>query len=175
MSAAMPKNVGEIIELVAPGGALHKPFGISELLCKVGTILDLERSRTGDAADPGLNSVESKSRRERKTIEEASRSRLTNLACEILTHESDIGLPCDMTAMQMLTGENGFRSFLGRALMLSRPEVVWFGAVNISSKGFIEGLRRAESKLTPIEIILGETVLVAPTSLVCCSPLSAIK
>jgi hypothetical protein len=174
MSAAMPENVGEIIELVSPGGALHKPFAISELLFKVGSILDIERSRTGDVADAGQNDVASTSRSERKTIEYAARSRLSNLANKILMHESNMGRPgetaspsifkvCDKfrSPLQALTGENGFRSILGRALALSRSEVVWFGTVNISPKGYFDGLRRAESKLARVEIIRGENVLIA--------------
>jgi hypothetical protein len=174
MSAAMPENVGEIIELVSPGGALHKPFAISELLFKVGTILDIERSRTGDAADADENGVESPSRRERKKIEDAARSRLNNLAHKILMHEFSMGRPgetaaplifkvCDKfrSPMQTLTGENGFRSILGRALVLARSEVVWFGTVNISATGFFAGLRQAESRLTREEIVRGETVLIA--------------
>jgi CheY-like chemotaxis protein len=173
MSAAMTQNVSEILELVSPGGALHKPFAISELLFKVGTILDLGRSRTSDAADAGENGAGSASRRERKTIEHAARSRLHDLACKIVVQESGAEGPgatsapviftvCDKfrSPMQTLTGENGFRSILGRALALSRPEVVWFESVNISPRGFFDGLRRAESKLAPVEIVRGETVLI---------------
>jgi DNA-binding response OmpR family regulator len=174
MSAAMPQDVGEIMELVAPGGALHKPFAISELLFKVGTILDHEQSRSGAATDARCDGLESLSRRERKAIELEIRSRLNSLAGKILKYESSVGhllgnpapiifSVCDKfrSPVQTLTGENGFRSILSRALMLSRSEVAWFGTVIISAKGFFEGLRRAEASLPPPEIIRGETVLIA--------------
>jgi DNA-binding response OmpR family regulator len=174
MSASMPQDVGEIIDLVAPGGALHKPFAIRELLFKVGTILDLERSRTGDAASECQNGIETASRRERKLIELAARSRLSDLAGQILTHESNIGCReeggapvifkvCDnfRGALKPLTGENGFRTILRRALMLSRSEVPWFANVIISPKGYFDGLRRAETGLAETEVIRGETVLIA--------------
>jgi DNA-binding response OmpR family regulator len=173
MSAAMPLNVGEIVELVSPGGALHKPFAISQLLFTVGTILDLERSHAHDPAEADRNDAESASRGKRKTIQQGVSYRLNKIACKILMHESYFGSPgetskpslfkvCDKlrTRMQVLSGENGFRSFLCRALMLSRSEVVWLGTVNISAEGHFDGLRRAEAKLTRIEAIRGETVMI---------------
>jgi len=174
MSAAMPQDVGEIIELVSPGGALHKPFSVSQLLYKVGTILDLERSRSGYDAEVAQNGLESAAHRQRETIQHAASTRLNSLACKIWMHESGVESPGDATEpsifrvcdklrgpIQTLTGENGFRSILGRALMLSRSEVVWFETVTISSKGFFVGLREAELKLTRTEVICGETVLIS--------------
>ena len=49
MSASMTRNLSEIIEVVSPGGALHKPFGLNELYFKVGSILDLARLEASSA------------------------------------------------------------------------------------------------------------------------------
>jgi DNA-binding response OmpR family regulator len=173
MSASMPQDVGEILELVAPGGVLHKPFAIAELLFKVGTILDNEPSRTGDADDAPQSGVKAPSRRRRKAIENEARLRLKSLASKILIHESgaehageaaalSIFNVCDKLRrpVQTLTGEKGYRSILGRALMLSRPEAAWLEPVEISPEVFFHGLRQAESQVTQSEAVAGETALV---------------
>jgi two-component system chemotaxis response regulator CheY len=172
MSADMPRDVGEVIELVAAGGALHKPFAMKELLVKVGSILDNGQSLSTDAPSINPKALGPSARIQREVIQHAAQAKLTSLATNILAHESfgrasgDKGpvifRVCDKMRgpLRNVAGETGFRSIIARALMLSKSEVSWLWPVNISNNGFFEGLGLAEEKLTPLEVSRGETVVV---------------
>lgn len=172
MSAAMPQQISEIIELVSPGGALHKPFQIKELYFRVGSILDdAQQERAGNAGETRNRSINS-SRENRAAIRQTANSNLSEIAGSLLAYESPAGgvkdpsLPifkvCDKMRgyLTNLAGETGFQSILAHALALSRPDVEWLRTVRISSQGFFEGLRQAEENLTQSEISRGETVVV---------------
>jgi CheY-like chemotaxis protein len=173
MSAAMPPDVGEIIELVAAGGALHKPFAMKELLAKVGNVLDNGQRSTTDASSTNPKALGASGRVQRAILQNAAQAKLTGLASNILAHESVgktsgdkrpvIFRVCEKIRdpLRNLAGETGFRSILARALMLSKSEVKWLWPVKISVSGFFEGLASAEEKLTPLEVSSGETVMVA--------------
>jgi DNA-binding response OmpR family regulator len=173
MSADMPRNVADIIELVSPEGALHKPFAMDDLLFKVGTILDREQ---GSMRDPRVETSIDPSafaRKERAFRQSATDTNLTHLASKLLDYESvpdalnskkpAIFRVCDKmrTLLLNVAGEMGFRSILANALVLSRPEVKWLEPVEISKSGFFEGFTKAEANLTPSEISRGETIFVA--------------
>jgi two-component system cell cycle response regulator CpdR len=175
MSAAMPKDIGEIIDLVSPEGALHKPFRIQDLLYKVGALLDggLDSVIGGLAVAgtplPAING------RELAPQRKAARDDMFRLATRILDLEATPGVRspgapvifgvCDKLRrpLRELTGGGGFRSILSHALALSRPEVTWLGPVKVSSEGYFEGLGRAEAPLGEVEVARGERVVVAQT------------
>jgi CheY-like chemotaxis protein len=173
MSADMPRDVGDMIELVSPWGALHKPFAVKELLVRVGTILDSEQSFASDTSIQNPRALGPSGRIQRAFLHHAAQANLTSLAKNILAIESLTGRigentptifrVCDKmrNPIQNLAGETGFRSILARALILSKPEVPWLFPVKISIGGFFEGLALAEEKLTPLEISRGETIMVA--------------
>jgi CheY-like chemotaxis protein len=172
MSADMPRDVGAVIELVSPGGALHKPFGIKDLLMKVGSVLESEQSFTTDKSLVNPKALGPSGRIQRAFLRHAAQANLTNLAKCILASESfartsgddspTIFRVCDKMRgpLQNLAGETGFRSIVARALILAKSEVAWLWPVKISDSGFFEGLALAEEKLSPLEVSRGETVMV---------------
>jgi two-component system cell cycle response regulator CpdR len=173
MSADMPLAIGEVIELVSPGGALHKPFAIKDLLTKVGTILADEQSFAVDTPLTNPRALGASGRIQRAFLRHAAQASLCNLsrnilACESFARDSGGNGPtifrvCDKlrNPLQNLAGATGFKSILARALMISKSQVGWLSPVKISASGFFEGLVLAEEKLTALEISHGETVLLA--------------
>lgn len=173
MSANMPRQIGDIIDLVSQGGAIHKPFAIRELLVKVGTILDNEQSPASDPVLKNSVGLGPSGRVQRAFLHHAAQARLSGLAKKILAFESTaktsgdnsptIFSVCDKIRKPLLNvaGETGFRSILARALLLSKSEVDWLQPVKISASGFFEGLGLAEGKLTPFDISRGEIAVLA--------------
>jgi DNA-binding response OmpR family regulator len=176
MSADMPRDVAELMDLVAPGGALHKPFTFRDLLAKVRTILSPEvpTARGDSEFENEAAATSDPAAMKRVRMPSDASDRLNKLAHQLLTYElasvfgprrSDpvIFLVCDKLRRPLFTlaGSTGLNSILARATVLARPEVEWLKAVTISSTGTFQGLREAESRQTPLEISRGERVLVA--------------
>ncbi|HJP90322.1 MAG TPA: hypothetical protein VJ875_00095 [Pyrinomonadaceae bacterium] len=63
-------------------------------------------------------------------------------------------------SLSRLTGLDGFRSLLSRALALAGEEVGWFKAVRVMSDGSLVGLDEVEKQISPREIAKGEIILI---------------
>jgi CheY-like chemotaxis protein len=173
MSADMPRDVGDIIELVSAGGAIHKPFKIRDLLVKVGTVLDNEQSFAADPLSKKPKALGPSGRIQRAFLNHAAQANLVGLARVLLVHESSAKKGGDNSPtifrvfdkirgpLLNVAGETGFRSILARALALAKPEVGWLWPVKVSDSGSFEGLVLAEGSITPAEISRGEIAIVA--------------
>jgi DNA-binding response OmpR family regulator len=173
MSADMPLEVGDIIELVSVGGAIHKPFKIKDLLVKVGTVLDNERSFTADPLSRKPKALGPSGRIQRAFLRHAAQTNLVGLARVLLLHESKEKKSGDnsptifrvfdkiRSPLLNVAGETGLRSILARALTLAKPEVGWLLPVKVSDSGSFEGLGLAEESITAAEISRGETAIIA--------------
>jgi DNA-binding response OmpR family regulator len=178
ISADMPPNVADLIELLSPGTAMHKPFSISELLENVRTILARERVRVsvpGKSEVLAGNLIPSTSPYEEcTTMQYVAAPRLKMLSRQLLAYESNLGKDgeenepavfgvCNKLRgpLRVLAGEGGFQSILSRALALAGSEVGWLKSVKVTPNGFLNGLGRAEANLTIRQVLQGETVLIA--------------
>lgn len=178
ISADMPPNVADLIELLSPGTAMHKPFSISELLENVRTFL---ASESVEVFVPGKkemiprNPVPSPSPYEVcTTMQYVAAPRLKMLSRQLLAYESNLGKDGDENEpavfgvcnklrgpLRALAGEGGFQSILSRALALAGSEVGWLKSVKVTPNGYLNGLGRAEANLTIRQVLQGETVLIA--------------
>jgi CheY-like chemotaxis protein len=173
MSADMPREVGDIIELVSAGGAIHKPFKIKDLLVKVGTVLDNEQSSTAGPLSRKPKALGPSGRIQRAFLHHAAQTNLVGLARVLLAHESTEKKSGDNSPtifrvfdkirnpLLNVADETGFRSILARALALAKPEVGWLWPVKVSDSGSFEGLGLAEESITPAEISRGEAAIIA--------------
>jgi DNA-binding response OmpR family regulator len=173
MSADMPREVGDIIELVSVGGAIHKPFRIKDLLAKVGTVLDNEQSFTADPLSRKPKALGPSGRIQRAFLHHAAQTNLVGLARVLLARESREKKSGDnsptifrvfdkiRSPILNVAGETGFRSILARALTLAKPEVGWLWPVKVSDSGSFEGLVLAEESIAAAEISRGETAIIA--------------
>jgi DNA-binding response OmpR family regulator len=173
MSADMPRDVSEIIELVSEGGALHKPFRIDELYFKVGLILD--NASSAKARNPAGSTTIARNplRAKRQQRQRSFEARMTQLATNLLAQESRVPKPAGeapglaMVCAKMETylvnicGATGFRSIMARAIVQSQSEFGWLRDVRISQHGTIDDLLQAESHVPPAEALRGETAVVS--------------
>jgi DNA-binding response OmpR family regulator len=172
MSADMPRNVAEIIDLVSPGGALHKPFETKELIFTVETVLDGKQSPLTDISVEFAKKQKDSGGKELGDYPDVKNSTLTEIARKLLAHEAiskgtqdrpTVFRVCDKMRESILNlaGETGLQSIMAHALLNAKAEVEWLAPVNISPRGFFEGLSVAEAKLPAGEIFRGETVIVS--------------
>jgi hypothetical protein len=64
-------------------------------------------------------------------------------------------------SLSPLVGVSGYRSLLSRALALSKTEVTWLKAVNVTVDKSLEGLAEAEAHVSSVEVANGEAILIA--------------
>lgn len=60
-----------------------------------------------------------------------------------------------------MVGRTGANALLGRALVLSRPEVAWLSGMQVTTNGVIEGMDEVRTQVSPGEIADGRAVLLA--------------
>jgi hypothetical protein len=58
-----------------------------------------------------------------------------------------------------LMGNGGFRALLSRALVLASVEVSWLSAVQVNTRGSLDGLEALHAQIASAEFIEGEIVL----------------
>ncbi len=144
-SGVLPANT-ESLQLAA---MLLKPFTGDQLLK---TVKEVMRGQLPNNTTPNLKQCA-----RRLLAYEAAAARLG------VTKRSAASRLCDQLRRPLsnLTGVDGYRSLVSRALVLAGAEVPWLRALEIKADGSLESLDKLEADLDSRTINEGETVLVS--------------